>query len=169
MRRCELCSQLVPCKVRIDGKVRNLQNRRYCLTCSPYRAHNTRPLTEPLTEQSRQERTAEVRRQKYRKYQRKMRRQRKRMLVTLLGGCCRICGYSRDCPAAYAFHHRDPASKAFDLGRRGLLRRWEVLLAKVRKCVLLCCRCHAEVHDGLHKNRELQWREGLFFQAGEGI
>src|SRR5579884_4504234 len=113
MKRCELCSQPFPTKVMVDGKLRNLQNRRYCLSCSPYRAHNTGRLTEPLTPETRQNRTAESRRRKFRKYQRKTRRERKRLLVKLLGGCCQICGYNRDCLSAYAFHHCDPASKAF--------------------------------------------------------
>ena len=159
MKHCELCSQPFPTTITVDGKQRNLQNRRYCLSCSPYQAHNTGRLTEPLTTESRRNRTAETRRLKYRKYQRKTRRARKRKLVELLGGRCRICGYNRDCPRAYAFHHRDPASKAFDVSRRGLLRQWDELMAEVGKCVLLCCRCHAEVHDGLHKEPEVQWCE----------
>jgi hypothetical protein len=158
MKRCELCSQPFPTKIKVDGRVPNLQNRHYCLSCSPYGAHNTRRLT--LTAEERQSRAAEARRRKYRKYQRKTRRQRKRLLVELLGGCCQICGYNRDCPAAYGFHHRDPAAKAFDIGRYGMLRRWDELLAEVEKCVLLCCRCHAEVHDGLHRELERQWGEG---------
>jgi len=167
MRRCELCAELVPCKVRIDGKVRNLQNRRYCLTCSPFGTHNTRRLT--VTEAMRQERAAEVRRLKYRKYQRKTRRQRKRMLLTLFGGGCRICGYNRDCPGAYDFHHCDPALKSFELGSKGLLRKWEELLAEVKKCVLLCRRCHAEVRDGLHRELEKQWREAIHRKTNEDI
>ncbi len=165
MRRCELCSQPFPLKIKVDGRLRNLQNRRYCLTCSPYRAHNTRLLTAPLTADERQARTTEVRRRKYRKYQRKCRRQRKQLLVDLLGGCCRICGYDRDCPGAYSFHHRDPADKTFELGTRGLLGRWHELIAEVSKCVLLCCRCHAEVHAGLHTDWELHWR-GQVAQPG---
>ena len=165
MRLCRLCSKPIPCKIKVDGKLRNVQNRRYCLTCSPYRAHNTRQLTEPLTEEARQKRTAEVRRAKYRKYQRKTRHHRKRLLVALLGGCCGICGYNRDCPSAYSFHHRDPASKKFEVSTRGLLARWEELIAEVRKCVLLCCRCHAEVHAGLHKDWEVRWK-GQVAQSG---
>ena len=164
MHCCELCSRPFPTKVVVGGKLRNLQNRRYCLTCSPYGAHNTRPLAEPLTEATRQRRAAEVRRAKFRKYQRKFRRHRKRLLIEMCDGCCQICGYNRDCPAAYHFHHRDPALKAFELGTRGLLRRWDELIAEVRKCVLLCCRCHAEVHAGLHQEAEHRW-EGQVAQG----
>jgi hypothetical protein len=157
MRCCELCSQPVPLKIELDGKKRNLQHRRYCLSCSPFKAHNTRKLT--ITEEERRRRKVESFRAKYRKYQSKERRCRKRLLVELLGGCCQICGYNRDCPSAYHFHHRDPARKRFDVASRGLLRRWEELIAEVKKCVLLCSRCHAEVHDGLHKAMELHWTD----------
>src|SRR5262249_57714306 len=110
MRLCRLCSKPIPCKIKVDGKLRNVQNRRYCLTCSPYRAHNTRQLTEPLTEEARQKRTAEVRRAKYRKYQRKTRHHRKRLLVALLGGGCGNFGYNRDRPSSLSFHHPHPGS-----------------------------------------------------------
>lgn len=154
MRYCKLCSGSLPLKITVDGKVHNLQNRLYCLNCSPFGVHNTRRLTEKLTEDQRKQRTAESRRRKYRKYQRKTRNLRKRLLVELLGGCCQICGYNRDCPSAYELHHRDPAVKLFDAGSYGLLRRWDELVAEARKCVLLCCRCHREVHAGLHKEWE---------------
>lgn len=154
MRYCKLCSGPVPLRIKVDGKVHNLQNRLYCLTCSPFGKHNTRRLTEQLTEEDRQQRVAESRRKKYRKYQRKTRNLRKKMLIQLLGGCCQICGYNRECPAAYDFHHRDPATKLFDVSSYGILRRWDELIAEVSKCVLLCKRCHAELHTGLHKEWE---------------
>lgn len=155
MRFCKLCFGPLPVKITIDGKVHNLQNRHYCLTCSPFGAHNTRRLTEQLTEQERQQRTIELRRAKgrrrYRKYQKQARRDRKLLLMKMLGGCCQICGYNRDCPAAYDFHHRDPTTKVFSVSCHGIMRRWEKVIAEARKCVLLCKRCHAEVHAGLHK------------------
>jgi hypothetical protein len=160
VRLCRLCSQPIPAKIRVDGKAHSLQNRKYCLACSPYKAHNTRPLTEPWTGVSRQERSPEAERAKFRRYQRKERRKRKQRLVQMAGGCCLICGYNKDCPAAYAFHHRNPEEKLFDIGRRGILRRWEELLEEVKKCVLLCCRCHAEVHSGLHPEFETLKRTG---------
>lgn len=154
LRYCKLCSGPLPLKINIDGKMHSLQNRLYCLTCSPFGAHNTRQLTEHLTKGTRRKRNAESERTKFRKYQRKTRHQRKRLLIELLGGCCLICSYNQDCPSAYDFHHRNPAEKRFDLGSYGLLRRWEEVITEARKCVLLCCRCHREVHAGLHKEWE---------------
>jgi hypothetical protein len=158
MRYCKLCSGPLPLKITVDGKVHNLQNRHYCLTCSPFGLHNTRRLMEQRTEEERERRRKESDRAKFRKYQRKTRHQRKRLLIRFLGGYCQICGYNRDCPAAYDFHHRDPDTKKFDIGSRGLLRRLDELIAEAKKCVLLCCRCHREVHAGLHNDWELQWQ-----------
>src|SRR5258708_7412478 len=115
MKRCEMCSQPFPARIKLEGKVHNLQSRRYCLTCSPFRAHNTSRLEERLTEEGRQKKAKEVRRAKYRKYQRKARRERKRLLIEALGGCCQICGYNESCPGAYSFHHVDRATKRFSL------------------------------------------------------
>jgi hypothetical protein len=34
--QCKLCGKEIPYKQEIDGKTRNLQNRKYCLSCSPF-------------------------------------------------------------------------------------------------------------------------------------
>lgn len=75
------------------------------------------------------------------------RRRAKRALVAEAGGACVLCGYDR-CMAALEFHHRDPATKRFALGGRGLARSMDVLRAEASKCVLLCSNCHAEVEAG---------------------
>lgn len=77
------------------------------------------------------------------------RRKVKQILVAEAGGCCRLCGYDR-CVAALEFHHLDPSSKEFGLSQRGA-RSIEKLRAEVRKCMLLCSNCHAEVEAGLVK------------------
>jgi transposase-like protein len=74
------------------------------------------------------------------------RRKVKQILVAEAGGSCRLCGYDR-CVAALEFHHLDPSAKEFGLSQRGA-RSIEKLRAEVRKCVLLCSTCHAEVEAG---------------------
>jgi len=74
------------------------------------------------------------------------RRKVKRTLVAEAGGRCRLCGYDR-CTAALEFHHLDPSEKAFGLGQRGA-HSIEKLRVEVRKCMLLCANCHAEVEAG---------------------
>lgn len=151
MRTCNLCSAPIPLKIHLNGKVRNLQNRKYCLTCSPFGAHNTR---------TRENKTVKVdANAKFRRWQKKARHDRKMELIRLFGGECRICGYNTPCPAAFTFHHVDPSQKVFEIGSIGLLRKWVELVAEARNCVLLCCRCHAEFHSGFHRQLEAEWQE----------
>ncbi|MDQ3768871.1 MAG: helix-turn-helix domain-containing protein [Actinomycetota bacterium] len=76
------------------------------------------------------------------------RRRVKVRLVAEAGGCCVLCGYSRH-PAVLQFHHRDPATKLFGIGSRGLGRAWADLRSEAAKCALLCPTCHAEVGLGV--------------------
>lgn len=75
------------------------------------------------------------------------RRRVKEILVKEAGGRCRLCGYDR-CVAALEFHHLDPTTKEFGVAQNGMARSIERLRAEVRKCVLLCSNCHAEVECG---------------------
>ena len=79
------------------------------------------------------------------------RRKLKLRMVEYLGGSCVQCGYSK-CVEAMDFHHRDPKEKDFQLAS-GVYRRWEVIREELDKCMLLCARCHREIHAEL---REVQ-------------
>jgi transposase len=76
------------------------------------------------------------------------RRKIKALLVHEAGGCCALCGYDRYV-GALQFHHRDPETKLFGLGVRGVARSLERCREEARKCVLLCANCHAEVEGGV--------------------
>ena len=76
------------------------------------------------------------------------RRRVKAILVEEAGGRCIACGYDR-CMAALQFHHVDPETKQFSLGRRGVARSLDKARTEARKCVLLCANCHAEVEAGV--------------------
>ena len=76
------------------------------------------------------------------------RRGLKQKLVAEAGGACVLCGYGR-CIAALQFHHVDPATKEFGIGRGGSIISIDVLREEARKCVLLCANCHAEVEAGV--------------------
>lgn len=79
------------------------------------------------------------------------RRRRRRALreraIVYKGSRCNICGYDH-CDSALDFHHVDDLTKEFAVSDR--LTSWERIVGELDKCVLLCCRCHREVHDGLH-------------------
>jgi hypothetical protein len=72
----------------------------------------------------------------------------KQKAVDYKGGACIACGYS-ECLAALDFHHLDPSQK--EGYRTGALKaHWsfERNRPELDKCVLLCVRCHREVHAG---------------------
>jgi hypothetical protein len=88
--------------------------------------------------------------------------------VVYKGGCCLACGYNRYV-GALDFHHTDPATKTAGIAE--MLRSpqaWTTIRAELDKCVILCNRCHAEVHGGAldlrsHIFRACTVEEGLEF------
>lgn len=77
-----------------------------------------------------------------------LRRKRLReQAIAYKGGKCAICGYDK-CPSALDFHHLNPRVKEFSISAR--MTSWESIVKELDVVVLLCCRCHREVHDGLH-------------------
>jgi hypothetical protein len=80
----------------------------------------------------------------------KRRRTVKQKLVQEAGGACVLCGYSR-WPGALQFHHVEPGDKEFHLAYRGYSRSIARSRAEMRKCVLLCANCHAEVARALFR------------------
>lgn len=69
--------------------------------------------------------------------------------MTAAGGKCVGCGYSRSL-RSLSFHHVDPKLKKFQISSRSNSTR-EKVEAEIKKCVLVCQNCHAEIHDGLKK------------------
>lgn len=75
------------------------------------------------------------------------RKRRKRRFIEYKGGKCQICGYNR-CDRAMDFHHLDPSKKSFEISithNYGIKK----IFAELEKCILVCCRCHREIEDGL--------------------
>jgi hypothetical protein len=141
---CVACGCEFPAKMIIDGKMRSLYRRSFCLECSPFGDHNTSrvPLGLRSTEESMKARR-DRRREQFRRSLQKRRRKRKLDLVAAYGGRCVDCGYSV-CPEALQFHHRDPSTKEFGLGTfNGSLAR---LIQEAAKCDLLCANCHRIRH-----------------------
>ncbi len=67
--------------------------------------------------------------------------------VQYMGGKCKCCGYSI-CLAALEFHHLDPSQKDFGISEGGIPRNWEKVKKELDKCILVCNRCHTEIHAG---------------------
>lgn len=78
----------------------------------------------------------------------------KQKLLAYKGGKCSICGYDKNVPGAYDFHHRNPKEKDFGISRYQNLN-WKKLLKEVDKCDLVCKNCHAEIHDDPQRRGEI--------------
>lgn len=75
---------------------------------------------------------------------------RKIELINKLGGKCTICGYKKNL-AALTFHHKVPKLKKFKLDMRSLSnRKLSLVKDEVKKCILICHNCHAELHNPKH-------------------
>lgn len=78
-------------------------------------------------------------------YSRERIRKRKQERVDYLGGKCIVCGYNK-CIGALDFHHREPASKLFNLSDKLQTGLTKEITEELDKCDLLCANCHREVH-----------------------
>lgn len=149
-RLCRKCQAQIPNLIKIDNKTHNLRNRKFCLSCSPFKKHNTSKY-DPV---QRQKETG----QPYKKWSEKAKNSvkkclykrayaRKLELVKRKGGCCESCGYSKSL-RVLSFHHRNPDEKLFGLSLNNLWsKNWELIQKESDKCDLLCLNCHGELEE----------------------
>jgi len=152
MKTCAKCQTTFPTSLRMDGKKKNLQRRKYCLTCSPFGSHNTSQIHLPKKQGSGRDYSEMTDEQKKihskKSYDISKKRgiERKIKLIEILGGSCESCGYKKNL-GALEFHHVIPEEKKFKLDVRTLTnKKWDFILEELKKCKLLCANCHAEKH-----------------------
>ena len=87
----------------------------------------------------------------------KFRKNRKRLLLEYAGGMkCTKCGYDKDIPDVYEFHHKDPTEKDPSWGKMTANNhRVEDMKAEIDKCVVLCANCHRETHWELKQEKTI--------------
>lgn len=84
-------------------------------------------------------------------YARRKLKDLKTHIVNAMGGKCVICKYNK-CNRALDLHHLNPNKKEFSFSKIiASPRKWEIITKELKKCVLLCNRCHQEVHEGITK------------------
>lgn len=156
MKVCRSCEKPLPNRVKVNGVIKNIGGRKYCLECSPWGQHNTKQLHNgpgsiyPA-------RSKEYNHEKYlqnkdklnadsKKRLRAINDKRRLDLIQLKGGACQKCGYNK-CRAALELHHRDKTEKLFNLsGSKFRFRPWDEILIELDKCDLMCANCHRESH-----------------------
>ncbi len=165
MKICKKCGAEFGFSKKINGKQVNLQNRRYCLDCSPYGMHNTKKIEgiteERITEESKICKCVECERE-YNYFRKsghtfkicnsclvdKRRTKAKRELVLFKGGRCEHCGLESQNVCIYDFHHIDPKKKDISIGG-SYCRAIATLKKEAEKCLLLCSNCHRIEHERL--------------------
>ena len=175
---CRKCEGEFPNKIRVNGKEHNLQNRKFCLKCSPFGSHNTRKLDEDVVPHGKRRvsgtcgcgrRIQEGRSLTcYVCYQHAKTERVRRKVYGMLGTACWRCEFDAGFEAISVldFHHMDEKTKLFTLQTRNMCNRaWDVVLEEMKKCCLLCCRCHRLFHAGLVSADEIKgiherkWKE----------
>jgi hypothetical protein len=72
---------------------------------------------------------------------------KKKEFIQYFGGKCSICAYG-DCLAALEFHHLNPEEKEFNLAKVAISEdSWDKCVEEASKCILVCNRCHREIHN----------------------
>lgn len=148
---CLKCGAKFPCRIKVNGTSRVLRSRKYCLSCSPFKRHNTRKIhisdmnTRCLccgngTESGRK--FCESCSVKIRRWRLKL------AAIDYKGAKCALCG--RECSdiadvVCFDFHHRDKSAKDFSI-TQNLNMSIDRLRAELDKCDLLCVWCHRRHH-----------------------
>jgi len=146
MKICQNCKKEFTTKKEIDGKIKNLQRRKFCLECSPFGEHNTSKILDYEERKNINEEKRKERNKKMSQHITNWRRKAKKKLIEYKGGKCEKCGYNKDFPSAYDFHHKAPKEKDFSISSNGNTRSIEKMRKEVDKCMLLCATCHREIH-----------------------
>ena len=145
MPTCKECDGKFPNVIRVDGKKRNLQHRSRCLDCDPFRGGKKVEFLTPRVKYDCCIVCGKGKRKLCSACRTKVRRVRaKKAAVAFLGGICRHCGWSGNI-VAFEFHHVS-GKKEFNLGNVGN-KSWSVLKKELKKCQLLCSRCHRIEHS----------------------
>lgn len=148
-RFCRQCGTKIPNWFKIDGIRKNLRSRKFCLTCSPFRGHNTKTggPDSPNKHRGPYANWSDAAKKQNKDCIYKRGRRRKKKLVELAGGSCKRCSYKKNM-RALSFHHRDPSKKKFGLTLNNLWsKNWETILTEFKKCDMYCLNCHAEIED----------------------
>jgi DNA replicative helicase MCM subunit Mcm2 (Cdc46/Mcm family) len=172
---CQVCNAGFPQTIIMDGETVNLQRRKMCLNCSPFKQHNTKssdsiakgkkdpyknttekecskcgkvlPFTKEFYYQKLNGYLYPYCRKCNNKATMEYQRNMKQKCVEYGGGQCKICDYKKHI-GSLEFHHINPSVKEFRIS--GNNKSWEEIKPELDKCVLVCSNCHKEIHGGLH-------------------
>jgi hypothetical protein len=164
-RLCRKCNKKIPNWFIINGDRKSLRNRKFCLDCSPYMGHNTKPDDPSKPSEKREHYWDWSNERKRMSIVSTLKRglDRKRALIEMAGSKCLNCEYKYNgCERALSFHHRNPAEKSFGLTMNNLWgQTWEKILKEFVKCDMLCLVCHAELEDKIARAKKTDYRKSM--------
>jgi 5-methylcytosine-specific restriction endonuclease McrA len=166
---CQKCEERFPNRMEIEGKIKNLQRRKYCLDCSPFGQHNTKKIhVEPHnTTEKKCPRCTTIKpiemfynrrglkggsvycKQCHSDQVTERQRRFKEECAKYKGGKCSNCDYDNYI-GALEFHHIDPSDKDFSPSQCKLTKFSNKIKKELDKCILLCSNCHREEHARLN-------------------
>ncbi len=159
------CNNVVPSKFTDDeGKFHNCQKRKFCFTCSPFGQHNTKDLNN-YEDRGKCIKCGKPTQKGYKKskchscYFEEKKERRTRKIYDIVGYKCWYCDYGKgfETTSILDFHHMDPNKKLFGISTRNAVgQKWDRIYEEMKKCVVLCCRCHREYHAGLINHRDIE-------------
>ena len=161
--KCRACNNDIPKSILVDGVRRNLQNRKFCLACSPFGCHNTKkeidaydtvgeklkkcikcgrilPIDYFYRKGENEQSYCKV---CYNKYCMIRWNKIKIKAIAYKGGACEACGREGLHPVEFDFHHVGEKSDMWNTLR---LKAWDKIVFELDKCQLLCCGCHGKAH-----------------------
>ena len=167
---CKKCGSKFSCHLRINGVSKNLSSRKYCLECSPYGLHNTVKLDSSVDKRKNRRNPVCAKCQKkfainqkkgsccWTCLNRAARQKRTDKIKSVVGNSCWICGYDKSWKGIQ-FHHVIASQKKFNLSECNR-HKWPEIEIEMKKCIVVCACCHAEIHDNLVEQKEIEfiWR-----------
>ncbi|NBV11481.1 MAG: hypothetical protein EBS04_08525 [Chitinophagia bacterium] len=167
MKICLKCEKEFPLFIKIDGKNRNLKNRKYCLNCSPFGLHNTQKINSNVYYDGNQKinntdkickvcgesdkenfygHKKNICGKCHNKYVIEKGRDKKDFARNLLGGKCSACGFHKY-KESLDIHHLNPKTKDHNFSS---MRGWSIerITSELKNCILLCKNCHTAYHCG---------------------
>lgn len=160
MPTCKGCLSRFPNRTKINGKDQDLSRRKYCLSCHPF-GWRKRNAKNTASDSRGQKCTCQKCGRKYIYLRKKggtlkecnsctVNKRRfgiKKKSIEYKGGSCLRCRYNA-CDEALVFHHINGDEKKFSISGAHC-RSWKTIQEELDKCILLCNRCHSELHAGL--------------------
>ncbi len=88
--------------------------------------------------------------------------ERRSLAIQILGGRCVKCGATDDLQFDHIVHEQ----KSFDIADRLAQYTWKRILEELKKCQLLCSKCHNK-KSGIEQSRRLRAkRDGITLREG---